>query len=262
MPLVFAMRAAPLFRGQLRQARFCTAGSATAKDAQDVLEVLGARRSVPVAAVMNELNVTQARVDAAIAELEAKHDIVRYRRKGQWDVLVKTPDELVTSVLAQHSSKALLSDLEALAAQVAKNRDSLAGMDAIKRECDELAARYPNLFAGGGLLGMVGLWALLFWMVFGNAVFGGDVFTFDWNLVEPITYFLGYSVVWISVFYYYLTGAEYTYDSVRDILTEKKRAKLYASRGFDVAAYTQLQAEVASGAKKLAELNAIKASAM
>lgn len=49
---------------------------------------------------------------------------------------------------------------------------------------------------------------------------------FDWNLVEPMTYFLGYTPVWMGVVMYYATGQEFTYDTCRSLLYGWRRRKL------------------------------------
>lgn len=51
---------------------------------------------------------------------------------------------------------------------------------------------------------------------------------FDWNLVEPMTYFLGYTPVWLGVVYYFKTGNEFTYDNLRDSLFQRVASKEFA----------------------------------
>eukprot|EP01061_Rhynchopus_euleeides_P001400 TRINITY_DN10991_c0_g1_i1.p2 TRINITY_DN10991_c0_g1~~TRINITY_DN10991_c0_g1_i1.p2 ORF type:complete len:143 (+),score=35.48 TRINITY_DN10991_c0_g1_i1:130-558(+) len=131
-------------------------------------------------------------------------------------------------------------------------------MEEVKSKCDAIARRHPNLFASFGLAGMTGLWCLLFWMVFAESAFGCETFAFDWNLVEPITYFLGYSVVWFGVVFYYFTGQEYSYDSVRDIMAKRKREKLYAQHSFDMDKFLELQETVSRNERRIEELDVLQ----
>jgi hypothetical protein len=47
---------------------------------------------------------------------------------------------------------------------------------------------------------------------------------FDWGLVEPITYLLNFSCVWLGVGIYMSGGANFTYDDLRTRYEEKRMA--------------------------------------
>ncbi|KAJ9446115.1 hypothetical protein DIPPA_27866 [Diplonema papillatum] len=173
---------------------------------EEILGLLGSGNKIEVSEVALQLNLPAPELERAMAALESSNKLYRYRRRGQWDVLIKSPEVIVEKILQEHSPAALVQQLGQLQKDLRAHKQTLANLDAIKSKIDEVARRHPDHFAGAGVVGMVGLWGLLFWMVFGEAVFGGETFVFDWNLVEPITYFLGYSIVWFGVVFYYFTG--------------------------------------------------------
>eukprot|EP01059_Diplonema_ambulator_P031842 TRINITY_DN598_c0_g11_i1.p1 TRINITY_DN598_c0_g11~~TRINITY_DN598_c0_g11_i1.p1 ORF type:complete len:280 (+),score=21.52 TRINITY_DN598_c0_g11_i1:57-896(+) len=221
-----------------------------------ILDLLGDKTCVHVGDVAYNLNIPKVQLADAIKSLEGEGKVYRYARRGQWDVIVKSPDVVVSDVLKEHSPDGLLKTLHNLENELRRMRSALAAIEEKKLKCDEIAARYPNRFGNIGMAGMTSLWCLLFWMVFGESVFGCEFFAFDWNLVEPITYFLGYSVVWFGVVFYYLTGQEYTYDNVRDMMEAKKRAKLYAAESIDVEEYLKLKHGITEHELKIAEIEA------
>ena len=83
----------------------------------------------------------------------------------------------------------------------------LEPLRALKGQLDQQAARHPDLAMGGMGLYLCAQTALLFHWVY---------FRFDWNLVEPITWLLGYSVTWLALAMYFKTGKEFTFDNYID----------------------------------------------
>jgi hypothetical protein len=107
------------------------------------------------------------------------------------------------------------------------------GLKSQKAELDAAAAKYPDRHA----------WGIFAYLVAQNAVlFQWTFYQFDWNLVEPITYLLGYSVTWLCTLVYFAFGKEFTYDALRDHLTARRRDALYAANDFDVARFRTLEA--------------------
>eukprot|EP00754_Rhynchopus_humris_P044886 Rhum_TRINITY_DN4454_c0_g1::Rhum_TRINITY_DN4454_c0_g1_i1::g.14443::m.14443/K20858/MCU; calcium uniporter protein, mitochondrial len=243
-----------------RHAGGSAAGTAPAEGevVAELQKLLDSKQCVPVEEAAAQLNFGDADLKAAIEQLEASGEVFRYARRGRFDVLVASPEKVILQALAKQSPEALANELNELHSLLAAKRVELADLEKVKEACDEVARKHPDKFATLGMMGMTGLWCLLFWMVFAESMFGCETFAFDWNLVEPITYFLGYSLVWFGVVFYYFTGQEYTYDTVRDLLEQNKRAKLYANANFDLAHFESLRDEVAQGEKKAKELTAIR----
>ncbi|RNF20496.1 uncharacterized protein Tco025E_03758 [Trypanosoma conorhini] len=67
---------------------------------------------------------------------------------------------------------------------------------------------------------------------------------FDWNFVEPMTYFLGYTVVWASIVFHCYYGKELTWEAMLDAVAQRRRARLYKKAGVNVADIDRLQRQV------------------
>lgn len=120
---------------------------------------------------------------------------------------------------------------------------------AIKKRLDAQALRFPDIAAVGSFGYLVCQTGLLFYWVY---------FRFDWNLVEPITYLLSYSVVWLGLAAYYATGREFTFDNIRSLIAERKAKRLYQKECFDVERYYALKANVEDVERQLLQLKNIR----
>lgn len=73
------------------------------------------------------------------------------------------------------------------------------------------------------------------WAMFGGlcvqfgVLFQWVFFMFDWNLVEPMTYFLAYSNIWFGIMFYATTGCEFNYDATRECIAKWRRERYIAS---------------------------------
>mmetsp|Transcript_20414 Transcript_20414/g.63455 ORF Transcript_20414/g.63455 Transcript_20414/m.63455 type:complete len:164 (-) Transcript_20414:45-536(-) len=106
-------------------------------------------------------------------------------------------------------------------------------LNTTKQQLDEQAQKYPDRHA----------WGIFAYLVAQNAVlFQWTYYQFDWNLVEPITYLLGYSVTWLCTLVYFAFGKEFTYDSLREHLTSRRRDALYAASDFDIRKFRAVEA--------------------
>ncbi|KAG8348200.1 putative Mitochondrial calcium uniporter [Trypanosoma vivax] len=59
---------------------------------------------------------------------------------------------------------------------------------------------------------------------------------FDWNLVEPMTYFIAYSAVWVGMVLYCYTARQFTWDALLAVLARRRRHGLYARAGISADA--------------------------
>jgi hypothetical protein len=78
-----------------------------------------------------------------------------------------------------------------------------------------------------------------------NAVLFQWVFvTFDWNLVEPMTYFLGYSAnTWLAMVFFKSTGRDFSYDGIVGELKQRRLDKLMQCSSFSLERLHELQAQ-------------------
>jgi hypothetical protein len=128
-------------------------------------------------------------------------------------------------------------------------RELQALLSAAEKALRKPAARKAEIdrYVYGGYLPLLkyGTFALLSlqFAVYFNWIF----FVFDWNLVEPTTYFLGYTGVFCSlVYHYYRCGADdFTWHNLFQHMAHKEAAKMYGKKKVDAAAVAQLQRLVA-----------------
>ena len=168
-----------------RYAGGSAAGTAPAEGevVAELQKLLGSKQCVPVEEAAAQLNFGDADLKAAIKQLEASGEVFRYVRRGRFDVLVASPQKVILQALAKQSPEALVNELNELHSLLAAKRVELADLEKVKEACDEVARKHPDKFATLGMMGMTGLWCLLFWMVFAESMFGCETFAFDWNLV-------------------------------------------------------------------------------
>ncbi|CAJ1019529.1 putative Mitochondrial calcium uniporter [Leishmania shawi] len=82
-------------------------------------------------------------------------------------------------------------------------------------------------------------------------------FVFDWNLVEPTTYFLSYTGVFCSLVYHYHRCGEdgFTWRNTLQHLANRKAEKTYAKQQLDVPGMAQLQRRIALIKRELARMS-------
>jgi hypothetical protein len=137
---------------------------------------------------------------------------------------------------ALYSHQGYLQRRERLKGDLHDKKQRLAVSAHARATADTAAEGYPN---------KVG-WAGFAYLVAQNAVlFNWTFIRFDWNLVEPITYLLGYSCVWLASAVYFRTRRDFTYDNLRAILVEKEQRRLYAAANIDVDAMAKLGTDIA-----------------
>lgn len=122
-----------------------------------------------------------------------------------------------------------------LASRLHAARVELAALEDIKKQCDVAAQRLPDRR-------MRQLFVFLLFQA--GVLFDWTYVHFDWNLVEPITYLVGYSVTWIAILWYGALQREFSYDTWRSMLQKRERERLYAQHRFDLRHYEQLRVEV------------------
>jgi len=102
-----------------------------------------------------------------------------------------------------------------------------------KNILDHKAVRSANrwIFVSGAyMIGQAAVLARLTW------------WEFSWDIMEPITYFITFATGILGWIYFAVSKQEYTYQNLRDRMAAKKRSKLYASYGFNLERFNQLEA--------------------
>ena len=127
-------------------------------------------------------------------------------------------------------------------------REELAVLSRTRDEIECTSNKFADNVAVGGFVLLSSQAGVLFNWTYIN---------FDWNLVEPITYLLGYSVVWMAIFHHFFFGTDFSYDNLRRMVVDKKKETLIKSKEFDIARYAHLEAHVAELEKSINELASV-----
>jgi hypothetical protein len=151
----------------------------------------------------------------------------------------------IERVTAQLSKPRLLEEQANLEQRVALLREACAPIDQKIEAADRRALSLVRATALGTLGFLTAQFAVLFNWVF---------FVFDWNLVEPVTYFLGYTCTWFGVVFYAKTGIEWSYDSTRDFMQKQQRERILAKQNVDLKAHSTRLAELAALENRLAAM--------
>jgi len=78
---------------------------------------------------------------------------------------------------------------------------------------------------------------------------------FNWDIMEPISYFVGLSTMMIGVLFFVLYRAEFSYRALRDRQRNKTLRKLYITREFNWKKWNELHQKVESYKKGLGHYN-------
>ncbi|KPA76511.1 hypothetical protein ABB37_07811 [Leptomonas pyrrhocoris] len=148
-----------------------------------------------------------------------------------------------TTLLANHTVRelqALLAETEAALEQPAARK---AAIDRYAYQVYLPLLRYGTF----ALLSMQ-------FVVYFNWIF----FVFDWNLVEPTTYFLGYTGVFCSlVYHYYRCGeADFTWRNLFQHMARREAEKMYVAKKVDAETVALLQRRIAEVKAELARVSA------
>ncbi|KAI8917875.1 hypothetical protein DFJ77DRAFT_322624 [Powellomyces hirtus] len=111
-----------------------------------------------------------------------------------------------------------------------------------KRALDEKAHKSSVRMAWFGLAALCsqfGLMARLTW------------WEYSWDVMEPISYFLGAGTGILGYMFYVLTSKEYTYETLAQVTITKHQARGYKRAKFDYPAYVELKARADALVQKI-----------
>ncbi|RNF07776.1 hypothetical protein TraAM80_03150 [Trypanosoma rangeli] len=139
------------------------------------------------------------------------------------DMLV--PDDAGTSNVVRELRRTL-----------SEKREEVAPLLAEKYRIDHAVDnRYVPLLRYLTLAALLAQFVILFRWVF---------VVFDWNLVEPMTYFLGCTVAWASTVFHCYHAKEFTWEAILDAVAQRRRLQLYRKAGVNVANIERLQQQI------------------
>ena len=78
---------------------------------------------------------------------------------------------------------------------------------------------------------------------------------YSWDVMEPISYFLGAGTGILGYIFYVITQKEYSYESLHGVTFSNRRLKLYQKNNFDVAKLLELRQKKKTLSEQLNELS-------
>lgn len=111
----------------------------------------------------------------------------------------------------------------------------LQPLEEVKKDVDKNAHRRSNLVLWGGLAGVMAVWGVCFRLTF---------WELSWDVMEPITYFIG-SGTGIAFYLYFLaTQREFAYREWKNQMMTRLQAEGYARKHLDMSRYNKLKKDI------------------
>jgi len=101
-----------------------------------------------------------------------------------------------------------------------------------KRELDNSAKRFGNIVIYTGLISLCIQWAIMARFTW---------WEFNWDIMEPITYFIKFGTGVLGYIYFTFTKREYTFGDLRDSVIHNRMFRNYIKNNFDVDRYFLLE---------------------
>lgn len=145
--------------------------------------------------------------------------------------------------LSPASDPEVMNEIQRLETHLRDLYIAQAPLEKIKRRLDYLAERRADRF----------LWGSLVYLVFQAGVVAKLTFfsRFGWDVMEPITYMLNFTVITGSLAWFQINKVDYTYDALRKKLVERYCKKLCRHFRFDMSRWDQVDREVKSTKERL-----------
>jgi hypothetical protein len=161
----------------------------------------------------------------------------------------KTFEELKTEVSKlyhQHNvhEHQLCKDLE-LRGQLEQLRSELAPLEKKYLEVAQRSDRHREIATWGGMSWMSIQFGFLAYLVW---------WEYDWDIMEPVTYFVGYGTSILIFTYFVLTRQDYNYPEARDRQYLNFFNKMATRNKFDVEKYNHLKDTIAEVRSELDRL--------
>lgn len=141
------------------------------------------------------------------------------------------PDALLFSVAESLELKMLSNTEGTQLAALARVQAEIATLDSEKLKYDAIARRHANTLMAGLFAYLLLQFGVLFDMVW---------IDFNWDIMEPITYFVGLTTLIGGFSFFIKSKQDYTYPALAQRLANSKLRKLYIANRFDWPAWNAL----------------------
>jgi hypothetical protein len=108
-------------------------------------------------------------------------------------------------------------------------------LTAQKKKLERAAGRRADVLLFAGLCYLAAQFSILFRFVY---------FDFSWDVVEPVSYFVGLATIIGGLTFYVLTDIDFTYYGLRDHLKNRRLKKLYLGKNFDWKRWSELDEKI------------------
>ncbi|KAJ3045600.1 hypothetical protein HK097_001178 [Rhizophlyctis rosea] len=117
-----------------------------------------------------------------------------------------------------------------------------------KAELDRLASQTSRRIAWFGLGTLCAQWGLMARLTW---------WEYSWDVMEPISYFVGAGTGILGYMFYMITSKEYTYESLSAITVTRQQRRLYQTHKFDLPRYVSLKERRVLVLQKIEEVKRI-----
>ncbi|KAJ3034546.1 hypothetical protein HDV00_004959 [Rhizophlyctis rosea] len=117
-----------------------------------------------------------------------------------------------------------------------------------KMELDKLASRTSRRIAWLGLGTLCAQWGLMARLTW---------WEYSWDVMEPISYFVGAGTGILGYMFYMITSKEYTYESLSAITVTRQQRRLYQKHKFDIKHYVDLKDRRAEVLKRIEDVRSV-----
>jgi len=143
-------------------------------------------------------------------------------------VVTNTTVDPVTTVVESRTHELLPEEVDDLA----RLKEEIKPLLLQKMKLDKKAERFSNAVIYSGLGYLVAQWLVMARLTW---------WEFNWDIMEPVTYFVTFGTAVIGYSYFTLVKREYTFVDLREALITNRQAKYYFRENFDVDTYFELE---------------------
>lgn len=111
----------------------------------------------------------------------------------------------------------------------------LQPLEALKADVDKYAHARSNMLLWGGLAGVMGVWAVCFRLTF---------WELSWDVMEPITYFIGSGTGIAFYLYFLITQREFAYREWKNQMMTNLQVEGYKKKHLDLTRYQKIKKDI------------------
>jgi len=204
------------------------------------------RKNMPVSEFLEwcvEYGITENEARNLLKSLHFIGTVLHFKDNRQLKDTIFLKPHLLTNHLAEKLKLRIMkkSDVE-LHKKLSTLLPEYNEMTTRKDKLEKAAARRADALLWAGLLYLSGQFAILMRFVY---------FDFSWDVVEPVSYFVGLATIIGGLTFFVLTDIDYTYTGLRDHLKNRRLKKLYLMKNFNWKRWSELDQQVSTLKKTL-----------